>query len=54
VDADMEKMISQKAPTEEVEKAAREKGMVTMVEDGFIKAVNGITSIEEILRVTKE
>lgn len=54
VDADMEKMISQKAPTEEVERAARAKGMVTMVEDGFIKAVNGITSIEEILRVTKE
>ncbi|MFA7209395.1 MAG: ATPase, T2SS/T4P/T4SS family [Parcubacteria group bacterium] len=54
VDADMEKMISQKAPTEEVEKAAKKKGMVTMVEDGFIKAVNGITSIEEILRVTKE
>ncbi|MDP1884745.1 MAG: ATPase, T2SS/T4P/T4SS family [Candidatus Moranbacteria bacterium] len=54
VDADMEKMISQKAPTEEVEKAAKGKGMVTMVEDGFIKAVNGITSIEEILRVTKE
>ncbi|MDP1833976.1 MAG: ATPase, T2SS/T4P/T4SS family [Candidatus Moranbacteria bacterium] len=54
VDADMEKMISQKAPTEEVERAAKKKGMVTMVEDGFIKAVNGITSIEEILRVTKE
>lgn len=54
VDAEMEKMISQKASTEEVEKKAREKGMLTMVEDGFIKAVNGITSIEEILRVTKE
>jgi type IV pilus assembly protein PilB len=54
VDGDMEKMISQKAPTEQVEKAAKEKGMVTMVEDGFIKAVMGITSIEEILRVTKE
>ncbi|PIP27201.1 MAG: hypothetical protein COX30_03105 [Candidatus Moranbacteria bacterium CG23_combo_of_CG06-09_8_20_14_all_39_10] len=54
VDNDMEKMISQKAPTEEVEKAARGKGMLTMVEDGFSKAVGGITSVEEILRVTKE
>lgn len=54
VDAEIEKMISQKAPTEEIENKAKEKGMLTMVEDGFIKAVNGITSIEEILRVTKE
>jgi len=28
--------------------------MLTMVEDGFIKAVQGTTSIEEILRVAKE
>jgi len=25
--------------------------MITMIEDGFIKAVQGITSIEEVLRV---
>ncbi|KKR21679.1 MAG: type II secretion system protein E [Candidatus Moranbacteria bacterium GW2011_GWA2_39_41] len=54
VDDEIEKMISQKTPTEELEKRAREKGMLTMVEDGFVKAVSGITSIEEILRVTKE
>ncbi|MDO8240765.1 MAG: ATPase, T2SS/T4P/T4SS family [Candidatus Moranbacteria bacterium] len=54
VDDEIEKMISQKTPTEEMEKRAREKGMLTMVEDGFVKAVSGITSVEEILRVTKE
>jgi len=54
VDDEMEKMISQKAPTEEMEAKAKEKGMMTMVEDGFAKAVSGITSVEEILRVTKE
>jgi len=28
--------------------------MTTMLEDGFIKAAQGLTTIEEILRVTKE
>jgi len=54
IDEDIKKMISQKATSDELEKKAREKGMNTMVEDGFIKAVQGITSFEEILRVTKE
>ena len=35
-------------------KAAQQEGMITMVEDGFIKAQRGTTSIEEILRVTKD
>jgi type IV pilus assembly protein PilB len=54
VDNEIEKMISRSASTEDVEKKAKSKGMITMVEDGFIKAVAGMTSIEEILRVTKE
>ena len=54
VDEEIKKMISQKAASEEIEKKAREKGMFTMVEDGFFKAISGITSVEEILRVTKE
>lgn len=54
IDEDIEKLITQATSTETIEYKAREKGMATMVEDGFIKAVQGITSIEEILRVTKE
>jgi type II secretory ATPase GspE/PulE/Tfp pilus assembly ATPase PilB-like protein len=54
VEEDIRKMISKKSSSEEVEAKAREKGMHTMIEDGFIKAVQGITSVEEILRVTKE
>lgn len=34
--------------------AAREQGMLTILEDGFIKAKKGITTIEEVLRVTKD
>ena len=54
VDDDIQRMISQKSPAEEIEKAAKNKGMLTMVEDGFSKAAQGMTSIEEILRVTRE
>lgn len=54
VDETMEKLIVKRASDEEVEKVAREQGMHTMVEDGFIKAIGGITSIEEITRVSKE
>jgi type II secretory ATPase GspE/PulE/Tfp pilus assembly ATPase PilB-like protein len=48
------KMVTSDASSDDIEKKAREEGMRTMGEDGFIKAVQGITSIEEVLRVTKE
>ncbi|MFA6383149.1 MAG: ATPase, T2SS/T4P/T4SS family [Parcubacteria group bacterium] len=54
VDDEIEKMISQKAEATDMENKAKEKGMLTMVEDGFAKAIQGITSVEEVLRVTKE
>lgn len=36
-----------------LEKLAEEEGMVTMVQDGYLKAVEGITTIEEVSRVAK-
>ncbi len=48
------KLVMQSATTEEIEDFAKEEGMTTMVQDGFAKAVQGFTSIEEIMRVTKE
>jgi type IV pilus assembly protein PilB len=37
-----------------IKKKAVEEGMMSMTEDGFAKAIKGVTTIEEILRVTKE
>jgi type IV pilus assembly protein PilB len=54
VRGEIEKLIVESATTETIEKKAKEVGMATMIEDGFLKAVQGITSIEEVLRVTKE
>ena len=47
-------MTVRRATSDEIEKQARREGMVTMFEDGIIKAVQGITSVEEVLRVTSE
>jgi len=50
----IKQMIVGHATSSEIELQARKEGMVTMLQDGFILAVEGRTSIEEILRVTKE
>lgn len=40
------------APEQDVEEAARREGMATMVEDGVRKIRDGLTSVDEVLRVT--
>jgi type IV pilus assembly protein PilB len=48
-------MIIKRASSQEIQDVAEvEDHMILMWQDGFIKAVQGITTIEEILRVTKE
>lgn len=47
-------MIMQHKSSQEIMDQAEKEGMVLMWEDGFIKAAKGITTIEEILRVSKE
>lgn len=54
MDEEIGKLITKNATSDEIERAAKSKGMLTMVEDGFVKAIQGLISIEEILRVTKE
>jgi type IV pilus assembly protein PilB len=50
----IKELIIKKAPDSEIQKKAKEEGMLLMIEDGFIKAAEGITMIEEVLRVTME
>ncbi len=47
-------MVSKRATSDEIEDQAKKEGMMKMIEDGMIKAIQGTTSIEEILRVTKD
>ena len=51
---EISELILKKATPTELKKQAEKQNMLTIVEDGFIKAKNGITTIEEIMRVTKE
>ncbi|HEY4493380.1 MAG TPA: ATPase, T2SS/T4P/T4SS family [Candidatus Paceibacterota bacterium] len=44
-------MVEKRATSEEIQTQARKEGMLTMIEDGIVKAVQGITSIEEVFRV---
>lgn len=37
-----------------IQKQAEDEGMMTMLEDGIFKAVQGVTTIEEVLRVISE
>jgi general secretion pathway protein E len=53
VTKEIRKLITQKADSDVVAKAAIEEGMRTMLQDGLDKINKGITTIEEVLRVTK-
>lgn len=47
-------LIVKNATADAIHEAAVKEGMVTMFEDGFVKAAQGFTSIEEVLRVISE
>lgn len=48
------KLILQRSPSQEIENMAIGDGMVTVVQDGYLKALEGITTLEEVLRVAIE
>ena len=50
----IKELIVKNANTDQIQAQAQKEGMRTMIEDGFVKAVQGITSIEEVLRVIIE
>jgi len=50
----IQKLIMARATSDDIQQQAVREGMVTMQLDGFIKALRGETTIEEVLRVTRE
>jgi general secretion pathway protein E len=50
----LRRMVMQHADMGKIEELARSEGMRTMYEDGLVKALAGVTTIEEVLRVTQE
>lgn len=51
VDEEIRRLTTRQASSSEIKKAAVEAGMITLRKDGLMKAREGITSLEEILRV---
>lgn len=50
----MEKLLLAHSTTSEVQKQASEDGMLTMKQDGYFKALNGETTLEEVARVAAD
>lgn len=48
------RLIVERPTAAAVEKLAREEGMITMKQDGYLKMVEGLTTLEEVLRVAEE
>jgi len=54
VDDDIREAIHKKATAAEIKEVTKKQHMTSMIEDGFLKAKAGITTIEEILRTLHE
>ena len=52
MEAPIQRLVMQHAGEQQLEAAARSAGMRTMYEDGIDKALRGLTTLEEVLRVT--
>jgi len=54
VTSTVKELVMKNATSDEIDKQARSEGMLTMTEDGIFKAAQGLTTIEEVLRVITE
>ena len=48
------RLILERSAASVIEKQAVEEGMIKMRQDGYLKVLEGITTIEEVLRVAQE
>jgi type IV pilus assembly protein PilB len=54
ISPDLQKLIISNGTSENIQDQAIKEGMITMQTDGFIKALRGQTTLEEVMRVTSE
>lgn len=54
VTEEIQQLIAARASSTEIQKKAIEQGMITMRQDGYLKALQGITTLEEVNRVTSD
>ena len=54
VNTDIQDLIIKRATSAEIQRLAVSQGMITMRQDGYLKALSGITTIDEVNRVTSD
>jgi len=54
VTEDIQNLIVARATSRQIQQKAIEQGMITMRQDGYLKALTGITTLEEVNRVTSD
>jgi type IV pilus assembly protein PilB len=52
VSQELRDMILRNAPTAELRQVAQSEGMKTLRQAGLLKVLDGVTTVEEVLRVT--
>lgn len=52
VTEDMQRLITSRATSAQIQHLAIDQGMITMRQDGYLKALDGVTTLEEVNRVT--
>lgn len=48
------RLLLERATNADIDRAAREEGMISMKQDGYLKVLDGTTTVEEVLRVAQE
>ena len=51
---EIRRLILKRAEAQELHRTAAKEGMRTMYDDGMVKALDGLTTVEEVLRVTRD
>lgn len=54
MDEQIRELVAQKALTSKIKEAACQKGMKSLLQDGWLKVRKGITTVSEVIRVTKD
>lgn len=54
VNQEIQKLIISRASSAEIQRVAVSQGMITMRQDGYLKALTGVTTLEEVNRVTSD
>jgi type IV pilus assembly protein PilB len=49
----LSKLVVEKASASDIQKLAMEEGMLTMKQDGYVKVLEGVTSMDEVIRVAQ-